>query len=86
MNENNLQPISNQPKKIKRLRVLISAYACEPGKGSEPGVGWNFSKEMAKHHDLWVLTRLNNREIIENELLENPTEELHLFTMIYLNG
>ena len=77
MNENNLQPISNQPKKIKRLRVLISAYACEPGKGSEPGVGWNFSKEMAKHHDLWVLTRLNNREIIENELLENPTEELH---------
>ena len=22
-----------------RIRVLISAYACEPNKGSEPGVG-----------------------------------------------
>ena len=77
MNKTSHQPTSNQPKKIKRLRILISAYACEPGKGSEPGVGWNFSKEMAKYHDLWVLTRLNNRKIIENELLENPTEGLH---------
>ena len=32
---------------LKRLRVLISAYACEPGKGSEPGVGWNVAQEMA---------------------------------------
>ena len=85
MNENNLQPISNQPKKIKRLRVLISAYACEPGKGSEPGV-WNFSKEMAKHHDLWVLTRLNNREIIENDSMKIRRKSFISFTMIYLNG
>ena len=34
------------------------------------GLGGIFQKKMAKHHDLWVLTRLNNREIIENELLE----------------
>lgn len=63
----------------KRLRVLISAYACEPGKGSEPGVGWNFSKEMAKHHDVWVLTRSNNRKVIDGELTENPVEGLHFF-------
>jgi hypothetical protein len=25
----------------QRLKVLISAYACEPGKGSEPEVGWD---------------------------------------------
>ena len=63
----------------KRLRVLISAYACEPGQGSEPGVGWNISKEMAKHHDVWVLTRSNNRKVIEEELAVNPVEGLCFF-------
>ncbi|MBR1609198.1 MAG: glycosyltransferase [Kiritimatiellae bacterium] len=47
------------------MKILVSAYACEPGKGSEPGVGWNFVKEMSKRHDLTVLTRANNRSAIE---------------------
>ncbi|HLE82176.1 MAG TPA: glycosyltransferase family 1 protein, partial [Dehalococcoidia bacterium] len=46
---------------MKRWKVLISAYACEPGKGSEPNVGWNVAREMARQHDVWVLTRANNR-------------------------
>jgi glycosyltransferase involved in cell wall biosynthesis len=40
----------------KRLKVLISAYACSPLRGSEPGVGWGFIKALAEHHDLWILT------------------------------
>lgn len=60
----------------KRLRVLISAYACEPGKGSEPGIGWNVAREMAKWHDVWVLTRANNRPAIESELATNPVAGL----------
>ena len=53
---------------MTRLRVLLSAYACEPGAGSEPGVGWNAARELAKHHDVWTLTRSNNREAIERAL------------------
>jgi glycosyltransferase involved in cell wall biosynthesis len=49
-----------------RLRVLISAYACEPERGSEPGVGWNWARAAARTHDVWVLTRANNRQAIEN--------------------
>jgi glycosyltransferase involved in cell wall biosynthesis len=49
----------------RRLRVLMSAYACEPHKGSEPGVGWNWAREMSRRHDVWVLTRANNRASIE---------------------
>ncbi len=49
----------------RRLRVLISAYACEPDKGSEPGVGWNWARQMSRWHDVWVLTRANNRSAIE---------------------
>jgi glycosyltransferase involved in cell wall biosynthesis len=61
----------------RRLRVLMSAYACEPGKGSEPGVGWNLARAMAKRHDVWVLTRANNRVVIEAELEERPVPNLH---------
>lgn len=49
----------------KPLKVLLSAYACEPGKGSEPGVGWNVAQELSSRVSLWVLTRANNRTAIE---------------------
>jgi glycosyltransferase involved in cell wall biosynthesis len=52
---------------ISPLRVLISAYACRPGKGSEPGVGWNIVQQMATYHKVWVVTRSENRPIIEAE-------------------
>lgn len=48
-----------------RLKVLISAYACEPGKGSEPEIGWQVALQMARFHDVTVLTRANNRARIE---------------------
>ena len=62
---------------MKRLKVLMSAYACEPRKGSESGVGWNMALEMAKYHHVWVLTRANNKSVIERELTNNPAPRLH---------
>jgi glycosyltransferase involved in cell wall biosynthesis len=61
----------------KRLKVLISAYACEPNRGSEPGVGWNIACGLASQHDVWVLTRANNRRVIETELAKHPVQGLH---------
>ena len=52
----------------QRLKVLMSAYACEPGKGSEPEVGWQWALQMARFHDVTVLTRANNRAAIEASL------------------
>jgi glycosyltransferase involved in cell wall biosynthesis len=55
------------------VKVLLSAYACEPGKGSEPGVGWRWALEIARlGREVWVLTRANNREPIEEELAKMP--------------
>lgn len=59
------------------MKVLISAYACEPGQGSEPGVGWHFVQEMSRHHELWVLTQSDGRAAIEQALKENPNPNLH---------
>ena len=55
----------------------MSAYACEPGKGSEPAVGWNWALQAARWHEVWVLTRRNNRPAIEAELADSPIENLH---------
>lgn len=60
------------------MKVLISAYSCEPGKGSERGVGWNVPREIARHHEVWVLTRPDeSKDAIELELATNPVPNLH---------
>src|ERR1700720_4879126 len=51
-----------------RLRVLLSAYACEPHKGSGPEVGWQWALQMARFHDVTVLTQSKNRPVIERAL------------------
>jgi len=61
-----------------RYRVLLSAYACRPHLGSEPGVGWNLARELAQHHDVWVLTRSNNRPALEAELERHPVPGLEI--------
>jgi glycosyltransferase involved in cell wall biosynthesis len=66
------------------MQVLISAYACEPNKGSEPEVGWQWATRMARFHDVTVLTRANNRDSIEAALAKIvPRTELPKF--VYLD-
>ena len=60
------------------MKILISAYSCEPNMGSEPGVGWNIAREIAKYHQVWVITRPDeSRTVIEAELQQNPIPNLH---------
>lgn len=56
----------------KKSKIFVSAYACEPGLGSEIGVGWHWVLEMSKHFELWVLTRESNRHTIEPWIAEHP--------------
>jgi glycosyltransferase involved in cell wall biosynthesis len=60
------------------MKVLMSAYACEPDRGSEPGIGWHWAVQAAHQHDGWVLTRANNRQVIEEELHLRPVARLHV--------
>jgi glycosyltransferase involved in cell wall biosynthesis len=57
--------------------VLVSAYACEPGKGSEPGSGWNWVCQISRFHECWVITRENHRDAIEESLAANPMPRAH---------
>lgn len=56
----------------EKTKIFVSAYACEPGLGSEIGVGWHWVLEMSKHFELWVLTRESNRSTIEPWIALHP--------------
>ncbi|MEO0924333.1 MAG: glycosyltransferase family 4 protein [Cyanobacteria bacterium J06643_13] len=59
------------------MKILMSAYSCEPGQGSERGLGWSVASEVAKHHQVWVLTRPDeSQEAIEAELESHPIPNL----------
>lgn len=60
--------------------ILVSAYGCEPLKGSEPGVGWNWVLQLAQQNKLYVITRANNKAAIEEYL---PTSIRHNITFYY---
>jgi glycosyltransferase involved in cell wall biosynthesis len=60
-----------------RTRVLLSAYSCGPALGSEPGIGWNTAREIAEHHDVWVLTAEWHRKEVEAALRDDPVPSLH---------
>jgi glycosyltransferase involved in cell wall biosynthesis len=48
------------------MKILLSAYACEPNKGSEPAVGWNWARTLVRQgHSVHVITRSNNRAAVE---------------------
>lgn len=55
------------------MKILVSAFSFCPHRGSEPGVGWNWSKLMTDlGHEVTVVTTDEFKQIIENEQKQNP--------------
>ncbi len=66
-------------------RILITAYAVNPYKGSEDGTAWNWVKQISKYNKVLAITRKNNRPDIEKFEQENPTEVNGNITWIYFD-
>lgn len=64
---------------MKKHKILVSAYGCEPFRGSEAGVGWNWVLEMAKENSLFVITRLNDKEKIEKNIPEEIADNVKFY-------
>lgn len=58
------------------MKVLLSAFSCHPGRGSEPGIGWGVCQVAAKEHEVWVLTDAANRAGIEKTMTRLPNPRL----------
>ena len=50
---------------LGRLRVLACAYACNPFRGSEEAVGWNWVRAVAARCEVTVITAAFHRDDIE---------------------
>ncbi|NNC91397.1 MAG: glycosyltransferase [Acidimicrobiia bacterium] len=61
-----------EPSRTDRPRVLVIAYACEPGRGSEPGVGWSLVQSLTRFADPVVLVGPEHIEAIRRWEEENP--------------
>jgi len=60
------------------IHICISAYSCDPTRGSEPGIGWNFVREVARRHQVWAITRRKNEAVISAELQRAPLPKLRM--------
>jgi glycosyltransferase involved in cell wall biosynthesis len=69
--------LNHEGRKQERLKVLVCAYACllesgSPVSGGEATLGWSMVKQLARFHDVWVLTATSNRVGIEAEKEQRP--------------
>jgi len=64
---------------LVRKKILVSAYACLPDAGSEPGMGWNWVSRLAQYHDIWLLTEDNRYAPVINAYIDaHPELQGHL--------
>jgi len=52
--------IEDHMEQTRPLKVVLSAFACAPDRGSEPGVGWGVLRRLAADHEVWLLTNAAN--------------------------
>ena len=61
------------------MNLLLSAYACRPNTGTEPGVGWSWAWHLAQQgNEVWCFTGLHNRSFVETYLRKHPMAHLHM--------
>jgi glycosyltransferase involved in cell wall biosynthesis len=64
----------------KKLKILVSCYACSPKRGSEPGMGWSFVNGLSQHPVVHVIVEKEKweKDILE-ELSKKPNENLKFY-------
>ncbi|WP_184547388.1 glycosyltransferase [Mucilaginibacter sp. FT3.2] len=65
-----------------KKRILISAYAISPVRGSEYGAAWNTVVNLASQHELWVLygmsdDHMGDTQTMRNFIARNPMPNIH---------
>jgi glycosyltransferase involved in cell wall biosynthesis len=64
------------------MNLLISAYACGPHMGSEPGMAWNWIKNLSDFHKIHLITSCDYQAALESWVYEN---ELDQKIILYFN-
>ena len=68
----------------KKLKVLLGCYACDPGYGSEPGMGWNFASNIARYHEVHILVEEGEFKETLTRYAEQHPEAVRNMTFHYI--
>lgn len=70
------------------MRILLSAFACQPFAGSEGGVGWRWVEHLSREHEVVVLTDPSRRAQIEQaqHLLAGRRVQFHYYRPRLMRG
>lgn len=70
-----------------KKKIFVSAFACDPTIGSEPGVGWHWALELSKYYEIWVLTVEEDHGSISSKIekyfREHPNENRGIHFLYY---
>ena len=75
-------PVSTQTP----YKLLFLAYACEPGRGSEWGLGWHYVEDLSRTQPVWVIAHADNRAGLETYLREKHKHHPVHVTYVQLPG
>ncbi|MBO5213252.1 MAG: glycosyltransferase family 4 protein [Clostridia bacterium] len=67
------------------MKVLLSVFECNPFRGSDSYVGWSYVLNLAKYHQVYALTRTENKEDIERFFHENSLSYAENIHFIYVD-
>jgi glycosyltransferase involved in cell wall biosynthesis len=60
------------------MKVLVSAYACDPFRGGEFSNGWGYAYNAVNGISVWCLTTTEGKESINRLLESSPIPTLHI--------
>jgi len=70
-------PRASQDRHGGPLRILLSAYACDPNGTSEAATGWNWAVELAQAgHEVTLLTSTRSGAAVDAALAQRPIPRL----------
>lgn len=70
-------------------KILVSAYACSPYEGSEPGMGWNFLNILTDQYEVDLITETKWKRDLERYFSEHgacPNLRIHYVTRKRYDG
>ncbi len=67
-----------------KKKILISAYAISPFRGSEYGAAWNTVTHLASQHEVWVLYGMSDNFMGDTQTMRKYVEETPLASVQFI--
>jgi glycosyltransferase involved in cell wall biosynthesis len=68
----------HKPAVTDPIKPLFIAFACEPERGSEPGIGWNSVYHASRERPVWVITEAVRRDKIDAYLTRTGDQNINV--------